>query len=279
MSYKIIIDSCGELPENLKKDPHFESVPLTLMIDGFEMIDDENFNQKLFLEKVENSPNVPKSACPSPEAYLEACKTDAKDIIIVTLSAKLSGSYNSALLGSKLFKEEFGEKNIYVVNSRSASIGQTLIAMKAAEFEEAGDSFDEVVKKTEEFAEEMRTYFVLETLETLRKAGRLSNLKAFVAGKLQIKPLMGSEQDGSIIQLASARGMRKALDLLVKYVVEHTKNQSEKRLAISHCNCPERAEAVKEKLMAAGNFKEILVLDTAGVSTMYACNGGIIVAV
>lgn len=279
MSYKIIIDSCGELPEELKQDSHFESVPLTLRVDDFEMIDDSTFDQKLFLKKVAESPNVPKSACPSPEAYMKACQTDAEDVFIVTLSAKLSGSYNSAVLGRELYLEEAGEKNIYVVNSRSASVGQTLIGKKAAELEEAGYSFSEVVKRIEQFTDEMRTYFVLESLETLRKAGRLSNLKAFVAGKLQIKPLMGSDPEGGIVQLATGRGMKKTLDLLVNYAIDHTQNQKEKILAISHCNCPERAAQVKERFEQMGEFKEIMVLNTAGVSTLYAGDGGIIVTV
>lgn len=94
----------------------------------------------------------------------------------------------------------------------------------------------------------MNTFFVLETLETLRKNGRLTNLKAFIANTLNIKPVMGSTEEGSICQLGQARGMNKALDKMIQDVIAKTKNCENRVLAISHCNCPERAKAVKEKL-------------------------------
>ena len=100
---------------------------------------------------------------------------------MVTLSEQLSGSYNSARLGQQLFEEKHPERKVHVFNSRSASIGQTLVAMKAEEYELAGCSFEEVVEKTEQFVDGLDTYFVLESLETLRKNGRLSGIKAFVA--------------------------------------------------------------------------------------------------
>ena len=120
MSYKIIVDSCGELPESYKKDEHFERVPLVLDIDGHHVVDDETFDQKDFLRRVSESPNCPKSSCPSPERYLEAYTCEADNVYAVTLSAELSGSYNSAELGKKLYLEEKGQKNIHVFNSCSA---------------------------------------------------------------------------------------------------------------------------------------------------------------
>ena len=200
--YKIVIDSCGELPEDLKKDGHFCNVALELEIDGYRIKDDETFNQLDFLRRVKESIHGPKSACPSPESYMSAYEGEAEHVYVVTLSGKLSGSYNSAVLGANLYKEEHEDnKQIYVFNSRSASIGETLIGLKVQEFEEAGYSFEEVVKKTEEYISGMNTFFVLETLETLRKAGRLSSIKAFVANTLNIKPVMGSTKEGAIQQL------------------------------------------------------------------------------
>ena len=102
-------------------------------------------------------------------------RCEAERVYAVTLSAELSGSYNSAVLGKNLYHEEYGDKEIYVFNSRSASVGETLIALKIAECEEAGMDFEEVVRTVEGYIESQHTYFVLETLETLRKNGRLSD--------------------------------------------------------------------------------------------------------
>lgn len=279
--YKIIVDSCGELTEELKQDSHFQTVSLELDVDGYRVRDDESFDQKEFLRRVKESPNCPKSSCPSPEEYMRAYEGGAEHVYVVTLSGKLSGSYNSAELGKNLYEEEHAgdDKKIYVFNSCSASIGETLIALKVKECEDAGMSFEEVVEQTERYIGSMNTFFVLETLETLRKNGRLSNLKAFIANTLNIKPVMGSTKEGQICQLDQARGINKALDKMVQTVIAKTQDCENKVLAISHCNCPERAQTVKEKLEKLSKFKRIIILDTAGVSSMYANDGGVIIAV
>lgn len=279
MSYKIIIDSCGELLDEWKKDEHFESVALTLNVGGESIIDDETFDQADFLKKVAASPECPKSACPSPERYMKTFDCDADHIYAVTLSAELSGSYNSAVLGRNLLEEEKPGRKIHIFNSKSASIGQTLIGMKIQECEEAGYSFEKVIETVDEYIAGQHTFFVLDNLETLRKNGRLSKVKALVASALKIKPVMGSTDEGNICQLDQARGINKALVKMAGQIAEKTQNSEEKVLAISHCNCHERAILLKNALQEKMPLKNIVVLDTAGVSSMYANDGGVIVAV
>ena len=267
MRYKIVIDSCGELVEKWKDSPAVERASLTLTVDDEDIIDDDTFDQAYFLKRVAESPNCPKSSCPSPERYMSAYDCEAEHVYAVTLSSELSGSYNSAVLGMNLLKETHPDKKIHVFNSHSASVGQTLIALKIEECEEQGMEFEEVIKKVDAYISEQNTYFVLETLETLRKNGRLSNLKAFVATALKIKPVMGSTPEGTIVQLDQARGMNKAVMKMVDYVVERTPNPAEKVLGISHCNCPARAQAVKEAILERIPVKDVVLLDTAGVSS------------
>ena len=119
---------------------------------------------------------------------------------------------------------------------------------------------------------------MLDNLETLRKNGRLTGVKALVASTLNIKPVMGAE-DGEIIQRAKTIGMKKALNKLVEICLEEVKNPEEKRLMITQVNCPERAEILKKKLTATTKFKEVLVFEAAGVSSMYANDGGVVVTV
>ena len=278
MSYKIAIDSCGELLNEWKDDERIEAVPLTLMVGGESIIDDETFDQKDFLKKVAACPECPKSACPSPERYMKAYECEADHIYAVTLSSELSGSYNSAVLGKSLFLEDNPGKKIHVFNSCSASVGETLLAKKIQECEEAGMEFEQVVETVDAYIESQHTYFVLENLETLRKNGRLSRVKALVASALKIKPVMGATPEGTICQLDQARGINKALVKMVDYVKEGENNSSDKILAISHCNCPERVQMVKEALLERMQVKDVIILDTAGVSSMYANDGGIIVA-
>lgn len=279
MNYKIIVDSCGELTEEMKTSGKYETASLEIELQGKHIVDDETFDQAEFLKLVAESPECPKSSCPSPERYMEAYHCDAEHIYAVTLSAELSGSYNSAVLGRNLYEEEYGEKKIHIFNSRSASVGETLIALKAAECEEKGMSFEETVETVEAYIEEQHTYFVLETLDTLRKNGRLTGLKSVMATALNIKPVMGATPEGTICQLGQARGIKKALVKMVEQVAEDVKNSKDKILAIAHCNCRDRAEAVKNMILEKINVKDVIILDTAGISSMYAADGGVIVVV
>lgn len=280
-NYKIVIDSSGELPEELKKDGHFSNVPLSIDIDGETFIDDENFNQLDFLTRVKNSLKGPKSACPSPESYMAACEGEAKNVYIITLSGVLSGSYNSAVLAADLYNEEHEDepKNIHVFNSKSASIGETLIGLKVQEFEEMGCSFEEVVEKVETHINSMHTFFVLDTLETFVKTGRINKLKAGIVSTLNIKPIMASTEEGAIYNAGQGRGSNGAISKMIEKVISATSNPEEKTIAISHCNCPERADFAKKRLEKLGKFKDIIVVNMSGLSSMYANQGGVIVAV
>ena len=277
MSYKVVIDSCGELTPEMKVSGHFETASLELEVDGYFIRDDESFDQVDFLRRVAESPNEPKSSCPSPEEYMNAFRCEADHVYAVTLSAKLSGSYNSAVLGMNLYHEEYGEKDIYIFNSRSASVGQTLIGLKIQECEEAGMSFQEVVATVESYIESQHTYFVLETLDTLRKNGRLTGIKAVMATALNIKPVMGSTPEGSITQLGQARGMKKALAKMTECVKSDAEDFKNKILAISHCNNYKRAEYVRDLLLECLNVRDVIIVNARGVTSMYANDGGIVV--
>ena len=263
MSYKVIVDSCGEFTPEMKADGGFEHVALGIQIEDTQWTDDDSLKQDELLLKIAESTSCAKTSCPSPERYMESYHCDAERIYVVTLSAELSGSYNSAVLGKNLYEEEYGEKQIHVFNSRSASVGETLIALKVQQCEKAGMTFEEV----------------LENLDTLRKNGRLTGIKSLVAGALNIKPIMGSTPQGTICQKEKARGMKKALVKMADCVAADVVNAGDKILAIAHCNCEERAKEVQRLLKERFAVKSSFIVDTSGISTVYANDGGIIVVV
>ena len=279
MSYFVVIDSCGELTDQMKESGNFANAPLTITVDQYHITDDETFDQKEFLRRVAASPNAPKSACPSPETYRDLFDRDVDHIFAVTLSAELSGSYNSAQVGRDMALDDHPDRQIYVFNSRSASIGETLIGLKIQECEEQGMSFRQVIDTVEEYIDSQVTWFVLESLEALRKNGRLTGLKAKVATVLNIKPVMTSTPEGKIAQLAQARGINKALKLMVENIVQTIGSASNKVLAISHCNCHDRAVIVRDAILERVKLRDVIILDTQGISSLYASDGGIIVVV
>lgn len=278
-SYKIVVDSCCEIPEEVRRELFIERVPLTLEVGNTTVVDDDDFNQAEFLRLVDECPTCPKSACPSPQRYMQAYEEDVERIYVVTLTSKLSGSYNSAVLGKHLL-EESGKKvpKIHVCDSWSASVGETQLVLKIKELEEAGKSFEEIVEIVEAFKLEMKTYFVLDNLDTLRKNGRLTGIKAVVASTMNIKPVMYA-LEGTIAQKSQAIGTKKALRKMADLLIEEGKALQEKVLIISHCNCLERAQMFKDQLLERVRFKAVYILDTMGVSSMYANDGGIIVTV
>ncbi len=277
MRYKIIGDSCLDLTKEMRKDPCYSMIPLTLMVGERHFVDDETFDQKEFIKVVKEYPECPKSACPSPEMFKEAYCCEEENVFVITLSAALSGSYNSAVLARSLYEEEHGKKNILVLDSKSASSGQLNIAMYIRELCDQGLEFDEICEKAAAYRDRMNTYFVLESLDTLKKNGRLTGLQAFFATKLNIKPVMGAD-NGTIIKLDQARGIQKALQRMAEIAVKEAGTTKDKRLVIAHCNAPERAQFMKEKLCSMADFKEVVITDTCGVSTVYANDGGVILA-
>ena len=284
MTYKIIGDSCLDLTEELKKDPGFQMIPLTLQVGNVQVIDDETFDQSAFIEMVKACPECPKTACPSPESFKKAYEeADVDAVFVITLSNHLSGSYNSAVLAKELYEEEKKEagetvtKKIAVIDSLSASSGELDQALYIRDLCEQGLDFETVAEMAEAYSHRMKTYFVLETLDTLRKNGRLSGLQAFFATALNIKPVMGAEE-GVIIKLDQARGINKALQRMCDIAVKETGDTSGKRVVICHVNHQERALYVKAELEKRASFKEIVITQAAGVATVYANDGGIILA-
>ncbi|MDE6433285.1 MAG: DegV family protein [Lachnospiraceae bacterium] len=276
MKFKIVGDSCTDFtPEDLQKE-YIVSVPLSIEVGGVEIVDDDTFDQADFLRRVEASPDCPKSACPSPEAYMNSFE-GAEDVYVVTLSAKLSGSYNSACLAKQMYEEEHPEVNIHVVDSKSAAAGQLLIAYEIEKRATAGLAFTKLVEEITAFRDEVKTAFVLETLEVLRKNGRLSNMKAAMANLLNIKPYMKAVE-GQIEQEGQARGIKQALTKMIEYIGSVGGNLEEKDLIISNCNCLERARSVEQKIKEQYAFRSIKIIDTKGISSLYAADGGIIIA-
>lgn len=276
MGFKIVGDSCTDFTaEDLAKD-YIVSVPLTINVGGVEIVDDETFDQMDFLKRVAETEECPKSACPSPEMYMNSFE-GADDVYVITLSEHLSGSYNSAQLAKKLYQEEHPEVNIHVFDSHSASTGQLLIAHQIEQLALQGVDFKEIVDRVMKFRDEMQTMFVLETLDVLRKNGRLTGMKAVVASALNIKPYMRGE-NGIIQQAGQARGMKKAVEKMIDYIGGIGEHFSEKTVIIANCNCPERAKQVESELMNKYHFKESLVINTRGISSLYAADGGIIIS-
>lgn len=277
MSFKIIVDSCCEMTPQMQKDPCFVSVPLTIYSNGSTFVDDDTFDQADLLWAMKQCEQAPSTACPSPQAYLDAYQCGADDIYVVTLSALLSGSFNCAHQAKLMLEEDHPEVNVHVFNSCSAVSGQTQIALTIKELAESGMPYKKVVREVEQFISRMKTLFVLENLENLRKNGRLTKLQAVVTGALKIKLFCHATPEGEIGKVGQALTVKQALSKMVDKAASDPDHVGG-RLIISHCNCLERAFQVKSMMEAKCQFSEILITGAGGITTVYAYDGGIVVA-
>ena len=278
MGFKIVVDSCCDLTGQMLKDPHFVKVPLTIRSNGSSFIDNETFDQADLLWAMKQSDDAPATACPSPQSYLDAYQgPEDEDVYVVTLSTLLSGSHNSAEQAKLLMEEDHPNKNVYVFNSCSASSGEVLVALKVRELAESGAPFKHVVREVEQFIYQMQTMFVLETLENLRKNGRLTRLQSVITGALKIKLLMAATPEGEICKLGQMLSMKQALSKMVDHMANDPAHAG-RTLAICHCNCLDRAFQVKAMAEQRCKFAHILILEAGGITSVYANDGGIVTA-
>ncbi len=275
MEYKLVVDSCCEMIPEMQ-DFDTESAPLSITLDGVNYTDDENLDIDHFISAMRKSKTAPKSACPSPDTFAKKFRK-GMNVFAVTLSSKLSGSYNSALLGAKLAKEDCPERRIHVFDSLSASAGEIAVVLKIKECIQQKMDFDSIVSTVTKFIDEMKTFFILETLDTLIKAGRMSKIVGYAASMMSLRPIMGS--DNGMIKLGEkARGSVRAFTRLVDIIGENCTNFAERTLVITHCNNERQAHFIKSEAMRRFHFKDVKVASTGGSSTMYANEGGVVIA-
>ena len=277
----ILADSCCDLSPELLKKTQARVAPLTITIDDTHYVDDGTVDIPPYLAAMKASKNPVRSACPSPDLYAEDIKAADDDCFIITLSSKLSGSHNAAVLGVQLAEEDMPEKKVHVFDSESASAGETYLALMIHDLIAAGKSFEQIVETVEEKIRSMHTLFVLDSLDNLVKNGRISKTVALLANVLSIRLLMSDDGHGAIKNIGKARGIKGALTQMVETCRKHTEGlaAASQRLVISYCNCPERArqvrDMIREKCPAIG---EIVMTPTSALSSMYANDGGVVIA-
>lgn len=277
MSFNIIVDSCCDLTAEMKGSGLYHNIPLTIYVGENTFRDDLMLDTQDLVDAMAMCEEASHTACPSPADYLSMFELCEGDLYVVTLSALLSGSHNSAWQASRLFLEEHPERNIHVFNSCSASAGETLIAAKIAQFARAGLPFEKVVETVDRYITEMNTLFVLENLDNLKKAGRLTRVQALITGALRVKLVMGSTPEGEICKHGQALSIKQALSKLVSIMSNDDKHRG-KTLCISHCLCRDRAEYLATLAKKTCDFSNILITETRGISSFYANNGGIVAA-
>lgn len=275
MDYKIIVDSCCDLTPELREKLNIISIPLSLTLGEKIFVDDETLDLPHFMEEMRSYTGRIGSACPSPTLYKEAF-VNAHTSFAVTLSGNLSGSYGSAMLGKEMAEEEGA--SVHVFDSKSASAGEILIALKIRKMIDEGNDKKKIISQIESFIKNMKTHFVLENLDNLIKNGRMNKITGKILSVLNIRPIMGSDGDGNIALFSQARGQNRVIEKLTELIGKSGKSTEGESMVITHCNNLGLAEKLMNAIKSRYHFREILIVPTGGLSSMYANDKGVIMA-
>jgi DegV family protein with EDD domain len=270
---RIVTDSACDLPQSVADDLAIEIVPLTIRIDGEEFVDRRDLSPAEFWSRCAASANLPETAAPAPgefeAAYRRLAADDAPGIVVISLSAALSATMQSAQLAARNVTEVVP---VTVVDSRNCTLGLGMIVAECARLARSGGTLDEVAARADDLAARTRVWGALDTLDNLKKGGRIGGAKALLASALAIKPII-EVRDGKVEQGGKQRTRSKALAFLVDKLVSYGKVSN---LAVLHADCSDVDQFVD---MLRPHYEgEIVVGDIGPVVGAHAGRGTIGIA-
>ncbi|MDB6245091.1 DegV family protein [Lactobacillus amylovorus] len=269
---KLIIDSSS----NMKSDPdhNVEVVPLTISFGGKDYIDDQNLNIREFLNDMNQNQVAGKTTCPSIQAWLNALEGTEKAIII-TMTSGMSGTFSSALQAKTMYEEKHPTSQIIVVDSRSAGPELTIVLHGIEKMIQGDIRFVDLEEVIAKFRMRTHLLFILQSLHNLSLNGRVSPVAAKVAGLLKINLIGTASKEGKLEPLTKARGMKKAMRELLKYMEDDNYHGGE--VIIDHCENEKDAEIIKDKILAEYPDAQVTIRPMRGLCSFYAEEGGIMV--
>lgn len=276
MTRIIVVDSCAEFNDGMLAQNNTKRVPFFVDVNGKYLMADPEMDIDSLLDDIKATKDVTKSAAPTPDSFYEAGK-GYDEVFYVTISSKLSTTYNNAYIAKTMLEEDNPSVKVHVFDSKSAACGESLLVEMIQKGIKENDTFEKIVSDVEEKVKDMQTVFVLEDISTLVKNGRVSKIKGFLASKLSIMPI-SIGVDGEIDVRHQARGVKNALVKTVDTFGEVSNSFSGKTLYITHVKNEERANALKDLALQKYDFKDVKIFDATGLSTVYANRNGLIMA-
>ena len=275
---KIITDGSCDLSHEVLNKFNINVVPLGVSFGEEHYTAGVDIDNKEFYDKMKESKELPKTFCPSPENFCKEYQCEEEKIIVITLSSKLSGTYNSASLARDLYLSEHNEKDIRVIDSMTGSIGAGLLLIRAAKMVFAGKDIDEIVEAIENLKEKISFYGTLETLENAIKGGRINPLAGKIIGALNFKAIV-QIKDGVVKPIDKARGESNSIKKVANYITSSIEDTKDKILCIMHANCPEKAYKLLSIIEKTHKFDEVYISEVGPVMGTYTSEGAVLAAV
>lgn len=275
---RIITDGSCDFPQEVIDRVNPGIVGINVNFGEESYIGGVDIDEKTFYEKMKECKKLPKTSSPSPDRFIELykeCKED--ELLVFTLTSKLSSTYSNAVLAKTMYLEEHPEKRIEVIDSQSGSIGVSLMILKCSQMIEEGKCMDEILEHIEQFKKDMIFFGTLDTLENAIKGGRVNPIAGKLINALNFKVIIRIE-DGLVKPIDKARGESNSLKKLFEYVKNNISNASDKTLVIGHANCTEKALKIKKYIEENYEFKEILIAGIGPIMGTFTSEGAILVS-
>ena len=276
---KIITDGSCDLSQEIIDKSQVDIVDVMVSFGDKSYSTRSDITVEQFYEMMKDYSELPKTSCPSPNQFLEAFDCEQDNIIVLCLTSKLSGIYNSAILAKNMYEEEYGnKKRIEIIDSTTGSIGQALLVSKVADMINEDKDMDEIINTIEKLKNELVFYGALHTLENAIKGGRINAIAGKIIGALNLKAIIHIA-DGLVKPIDKARGDKNSINKVIDYIKDNMDKTSKTKLAIGHANCPEKALKIKEVLENYHKFEEVHIMEVGPSMGVYTSEGAVLVAV
>ena len=260
-SFDLYVDSAANIPDELVARHDIRMIPYTCTVNGVERLTyekDRPFREaaKEFYSLLRAGADI-KTSLVSEDAFVTAIEPSlaaGRDALVITITESLSGTSRQAQLARETLLQRYPERKIFVIDSCNASMGEGLLALKAADLRDMGESVDACAEWVQENRYKMNSYLTVDDLKFLRKSGRISMVKAIAGTILNIKPIIRAdgESPARLAFFSKEKGRKKAISALLKSFDENVINPESQTLAITHTDCEEEALALKDALLARG---------------------------
>lgn len=275
---KIITDGSCDFPQEVIDRVNPGIVGINVAFGDESFIGGVEIDDETFYNKMRGCKDLPKTSSPSPDRFLELYNCEEDEVLVFTLTSKLSSTYSNAVLAKNMYLEENPHKRIEVIDSQSGSIGVALMILKCNELIENGKTMDEILDAIEGYKQEIIFFGALDTLENAIKGGRINAVAGKLINALNFKVIIRIE-DGLVKPIDKARGGSNSLKKALEYVKNHLTHVETRTVVIGHANCPEKAEKIKQIINEGSNFKEILIASIGPIMGTFTSEGAILVSV
>ncbi len=277
-NYVIVSGATGDMPQSVIEEYGLHVIPMNVRVGEQDYLyhpDEKELSCKEFYTKISmGEESVTSQITPIVfKEVFEGYLKEGKDVLYISFSSGLSGTYNSACLMAEELREEYPERKLVCIDSLCASIGEGFLVYLAGTLRKEGKSFDEVV----EFVTENRTkvchWFSVDDLIHLKRGGRLNSLEAVVGTALKIKPVLSINQEGKLTVVSKVRGTKKGMDYLKERLVNDGIDAGNQTVMVGHADAPEIAEQLKEQLLSEGLVKDVIISNVGPIIGTHVGSG------